>query len=70
VVADDRCRQRHPQSNAGATMIFFAQQSSWWNALVHRTRINNDIEAELQFHIDAHIQHLIETGVAPQEAAR
>jgi hypothetical protein len=51
-------------------MIFFAQQSSWWNALVHRTRINNDIEAELQFHIDAHIQHLIETGVAPQEAAR
>jgi predicted permease len=51
-------------------MIIFAQLSSWWNALVHRTRINNDIEAELQFHIDAHIQHLIEAGVAPREAAR
>ena len=33
-------------------------------------RIDNDIEAELQFHIDAHAQQLIETGISPQEAAR
>jgi predicted permease len=55
-------------------MIFFAQLrsqlGSWWSALVHRTRVDNDIEAELQFHIDAHTQHLIETGVSPTEAAR
>jgi predicted permease len=51
-------------------MIFFAQLRSWWNSLVHRTRIENDIEAELQFHIDAHTRHLIETGIPPHEAAR
>src|SRR5271168_3180102 len=55
-------------------MIFFAQLRSqlrsWWNALVRRRRIDQDIEAELQFHIDAHTQQLIETGVSPQEAAR
>ena len=55
-------------------MIFFAQLRSqlpsWWNALVHRKRIDQDIEAELQFHIDAHTQQLIDTGISPQEAAR
>src|ERR1700677_3914710 len=59
-------------------MIFFAQLraqlgsqlGSWWSALVHRTRTDNDIETELQFHIDAHTQHLIETGISAPEAAR
>ena len=51
-------------------MIPLAQLRSWWNALVHRRRIDSDIEAELQFHIDAHTQHLIDTGVAPREAER
>src|ERR1700677_2498053 len=55
-------------------MIFFAQLRSqvrsWWNALVRRKRIDQEIEAELQFHIDAHTQQLIDTGISPQEAAR
>jgi hypothetical protein len=51
-------------------MIFFAQLRSWWHALVHRRRIDNDIEVELQFHIDAHTQHLFEAGIPSQEAAR
>jgi predicted permease len=51
-------------------MILLAQLRSWWNALVHRRRIDSDIEAELQFHIDAHMQQLIDTGVAPREAKR
>jgi predicted permease len=51
-------------------MILFAQLRSWWNALFHRTRIDNDIEEELQFHIDAHTQQLIEVGLSPQEARR
>jgi hypothetical protein len=37
-------------------MTFLAQLRSWWNALVHRTRVDNDIEAELQFHINAHTE--------------
>ncbi len=51
-------------------MILFAQFRSWWNALFHRSRVDKDIEAELQFHIDAHAQRLIEAGIPPQEAAR
>jgi predicted permease len=51
-------------------MILLAQLRSWWNALVHRKRIDSDIEAELQFHIDAHTQQLIDAGVAPREAER
>jgi predicted permease len=51
-------------------MIFFAQLRSWWSALAHRTRTDNDIEAELQFHIDAYTQRLIETGIPAPEAAR
>jgi predicted permease len=55
-------------------MIFFAQLRSqlrsWWNALVHRKRVDQDIEAELQFHIDVHTQQLIDAGISPQEAAR
>ena len=55
-------------------MIFFAQLrsqlGSWWSALVHHRRTDSEIEAELQFHIDAYTQHLIETGVPAPEAAR
>jgi hypothetical protein len=55
-------------------MIFFAQLrsqlGSWWSALVHHRRTDREIEAELQFHIDAHTQHLIETGMSAPEAAR
>src|ERR1700723_2071531 len=51
-------------------MIFFAQFRSWWSALVHRTRTDNDVEAELQFHIDAYARQLIETGISAPEAAR
>ena len=55
-------------------MIFFAQLrsqlGSWWSALVHHTRTDNDIEAELQFHIDAHTQRLIESGISAPEAER
>jgi hypothetical protein len=50
--------------------MLFAQLRSWWNALFHGSRIDNDVEAELQFHIDAHTQRLIETGIPPQEAGR
>lgn len=51
-------------------MNLFAQLRSWWHALAHRSRINQDIEAELQFHIDSYTQQLIDSGVPPQEAAR
>ena len=47
-----------------------SQLGSWWSAFVHRARTDHEIEAELQFHIDAHAQHLIEAGISAPEAAR
>lgn len=43
---------------------------SWWKALFHRTRIDGDIEEELQFHIDSYARQLVEDGVSSQEARR
>ena len=51
-------------------MIVFAKLRSWWNALYHRARTDENIETELQFHIDSYTQQLIETGVPAQEAGR
>jgi predicted permease len=51
-------------------MSLFAQLRSWWHALVHRSRTDQEIEAELQFHIDAYTQQLIDSGLTPAEAAR
>ena len=51
-------------------MSFFAKLASWWNALMHRTRTDNDLESEFQFHLDAHTQQLIDSGIAPLEAQR
>jgi predicted permease len=51
-------------------MTFLAKLASWWNALIHRKRVDSDVEAELQFHIDAHTQALIESGISPSEAER
>ena len=55
-------------------MTFFAQLrsqlQSWWSALVHHRRTDSEIESELQFHIDAHTEHLMETGISAPEAAR
>ena len=40
---------------------------SWWQALIHRSRIDHDVEEELQFHIDMRTQELIESGLTPKD---
>ena len=51
-------------------MILFPQLRSWWKALFHRAHADDDVEAALQFHIDAYTQELIEKGIPAQEAQR
>ena len=51
-------------------MNIFAPIRSWWRALAHRSQTDSDVEAELQFHIDEHANHLIVSGIAPTEALR
>lgn len=51
-------------------MILIHQLRSWWNALFHRARVDDDIETELQFHIDSYTEQLIQSGVTAREAER
>jgi len=43
---------------------------SWWDALLNRERIDGEVEAELQFHIDTYAQELIESGISAKDAQR
>jgi len=51
-------------------MNLFATLGSWWNAVIHRTRVDDDVETELRFHIDSHAQQLVDSGIPRGEAER
>jgi predicted permease len=42
----------------------------WWKAIVHRSRIDHEVEEEFQFHLDAYAADLVAQGIAPAEAER
>jgi predicted permease len=43
---------------------------SWWRRLWNRGRMEEQLEAELRFHVEQHAADLIARGVAPSEARR
>jgi predicted permease len=51
-------------------MSVLAPIRSWWKALAHRSQTDREVEDELQFHLDAHAQHLVESGLSREEAVR
>ncbi|MHB1938305.1 MAG: ADOP family duplicated permease [Acidobacteriaceae bacterium] len=51
-------------------MSVLSRIRTWWRAILHGTRIGNEVEAELQFHIDTYADDLMRRGVPPEEAAR
>jgi predicted permease len=51
-------------------MNLLAQIRTWWVAVSHRSRVHQEVETELQFHIDAYVEDLIRSGVAKEEAQR
>ena len=46
------------------------QMRSWWSALTHRTRFEEEMRAEMEFHLQSRIDDLIAGGLAPAEARR
>lgn len=42
----------------------------WCKAIFERSRVRDEVEEELRFHIDAYAQDLIQRGMAPAEAKR
>ena len=43
---------------------------SWWQATVRRSRLENEMDTELRFHLDAYAEELMRNGVAREEALR
>src|SRR6266581_4792684 len=44
--------------------------SFWWNRLLHRSRMEEQLAKELRFHLDQHAADLMARGLDPQEARR
>lgn len=43
---------------------------TWWQRLLHRSRMEQQLEKELRFHLDRHIADLTARGMTPEEARR
>ena len=48
----------------------FSQLRSWWAAVAHRGQFEDEMRAEMEFHLQARIDDLIASGVSPGEARR
>ena len=47
-----------------------ARLKSFLRSATHRNRLEQDIDAEIRFHLEARTDDLIREGIPPQEAAR
>lgn len=47
-----------------------ARLRSWLAAIFHRSRVESEMGAELQFHIEAYVEDLVRSGVPREEALR
>ena len=47
-----------------------ARFRSWFEATVHRTRAESEMDAELSFHIENRAEHLIQRGIPARQARR
>ena len=51
-------------------MTLGSQVRSWIRAMMGRTRMENEMDAELRFHMQAYVEDLQRKGVAREEAMR
>jgi hypothetical protein len=51
-------------------MTFWNRLRSWWRVTLHRSYWENDMDAELRFHMEAFAEDLVSSGMAPEEAMR
>jgi predicted permease len=51
-------------------VTILARLRSWWRVTRHAAGAENEMDAELRAHLEAHTEHLIASGVPPEEAQR
>src|SRR5271170_4334168 len=63
-----RNHRQHPRPNRGPIMI--TRFKSWLRSTLDRRHLEENMDDEIQFHIDARAADLIHSGLAPEEAKR
>src|SRR6202522_2404429 len=61
---------RNPGDEAGGSMRLLNRVRSWWRGIFQRSLVQNEMEAELQFHVEARTEELVQSGVPRAEALR
>lgn len=51
-------------------MTHWSRLHSWFGAILRRSRVEREMEAELRFHIETHAEDLMRGGMPPEEALR
>ena len=51
-------------------MNFLARMRSWWKWMVQRGQMENEMDAEVRFHIESYAADLVRSGVSSEEALR
>jgi macrolide transport system ATP-binding/permease protein len=62
--------RRDTADQAETDMTVWNQLRSWLNATLGRCRMENEMDAELRFHIESYAEDLVRGGMARQEAMR
>src|SRR6185437_9498929 len=60
----------HPRRHSRGSMTFFARCRSWLGAVLHPSRLDSEMDAELRFHLEARAADLVRDGLSPAEARR
>src|SRR6266566_4478478 len=60
----------NPGDEAGGSVRLWSQLRSWVRAMLRRSRMESEMDAELRFHIEAYAEDLMRSGVPRQEAMR
>jgi len=64
------CHRGNPGYHTRGSMTLWSRLRSWVKAILRRSRMENEMDAELRFHIEAFAEDLARNGVPRQEAMR
>src|SRR6266853_1888866 len=70
VESHGRIDRRNLGHDARGSMTFWSRIRLWLRAILRRSRMESDMDAELRFHVEAFAEDLVRGGVPPEEALR
>src|SRR5579862_2590100 len=70
VEPDGGRHRRNFAHEAGGDMRLWSRFRSWLQGTMERSRLENEMDTELRFHVEAHAEELMRTGLPREEALR